>query len=78
MKTQILINILGRLFSFQVLDMIELGILQFTSATHFKTGGCVLGSKPCLAFSGELFETDLKYIRLKNMLIGIFHFYKNV
>ena len=28
------------------------------------------GSKPCLMFTGDLFETDENYRRLKNLLIG--------
>ena len=28
-------------------------------------------SKPCLLFTGDLFETDTNYIRLKNVLIGM-------
>ena len=30
----------------------------------------MVGSKPCLVFSGDLFETDSEYARLKNVLIG--------
>ncbi len=29
-----------------------------------------MGSKPCLVFAGDLFETNLEYMRLKNLLIG--------
>lgn len=60
----------GRLFDHHVLDMAELGVLKFVSWTQFKAGGCVLGSKPCLLFTGDCFETDFNYIRLKNLLIG--------
>ena len=31
---------------------------------------CTLGSKPCMVFAGDLFETDSEYMRLKNLLIG--------
>ena len=51
--------------------MVEVGILQFRSQREFKVKGCVLGSKPCMIFSGDLFETDLNYIRLKNLFIGM-------
>ena len=30
----------------------------------------MVGSKPCLVFSGDLFETDSEYARLKNVLLG--------
>lgn len=36
----------------------------------FQTAKCVVGSKPCLVFSGDLFETDSEYARLKNLFIG--------
>ena len=35
-----------------------------------QTSGCALGSKPCLLFAGDLFETDSQYSRLKNLLTG--------
>lgn len=60
----------GRLFDFHVLDMIELGILSFVSSREFKIDGSVLGSKPCMLFSGDLFQTDFNYTRLKNLFIG--------
>ena len=33
---------------------------------------CALGSKPFLVFAGDLFETELEYMRLKNLLTGIY------
>ena len=39
-----------------------------------QTAGCTLGSKPCLVFAGDLFETDSEYTRLKNLLIGTLWF----
>ena len=60
----------GRLFDFHVLDMIEVGILKLSSSKDFKAEGCVLGSKPCMLFCGDIFETDSIYIRLKNLFIG--------
>jgi len=50
--------------------MVELGVLQFKSARVCRGEACVLGSKPCMIFSGDFFETDSKYARLKNMFIG--------
>ena len=29
-----------------------------------------MGSKPFLLFAGDLFETEVEFIRLKNILIG--------
>ena len=70
LATQNLEHVAGRLFDYHVLDMIELGVVRFTSCSKFRAEGCVLGSKPALLFSGDLFETDLKYMRLKNLFIG--------
>jgi hypothetical protein len=33
-----------------------------------------VGTKPCLLFVGEPFETDYEYKRLKNLFIGKSHF----
>lgn len=33
--------------------------------------GSSVCAKPCLVFTGDLFETDTNYIRLKNLLIGM-------
>ena len=35
-----------------------------------QAGGSVLGSKPCLLFAGDCFETEVLYIRIKNIFIG--------
>ena len=35
-----------------------------------QTAKCIVGSKPCLVFSGDLFETDTEYARLNNLFIG--------
>ena len=31
---------------------------------------CAMGAKPCLIFSGELFDSEIEYRRLKSLLIG--------
>ena len=37
--------------------------------------GSSVCTKPCLIFTGDLFETDLNYTRLKNLFIGMNIFY---
>lgn len=64
--------ILGRLFDFHVLDMIELGVDKFKSMTEIEGPKCSHGAKPCLVFSGDAFEQDLEHKRLKNLLIDFF------
>ena len=62
--------VFGRLYDHQVLDMIETGVETFRPLSFFKGLKCAVGSKPCLIFSGDLFETDANYSCLKNLLIG--------
>jgi ribosome production factor 2 len=64
--------VVGRMYDHHILDMIELGIENFKPFADFKSKSCVLGSKPCLIFSGDLFETEVEYVRLKNIFIDFF------
>ncbi|CAF89844.1 unnamed protein product, partial [Tetraodon nigroviridis] len=64
--------ILGRLFDFHVLDMIELGVEKFASLSDIKTSKCPEGTKPMLLFAGEAFDTDGEHRRLKSLLIDFF------
>lgn len=61
--------VLGRLFDAHVLDMFEFGIQKFKSLQEFRNAKPTLGSKPCLVFSGDAFDGDAEYKRLKNCLI---------
>ena len=36
----------------------------------YQSSKCALGAKPCMVFSGDLFELDLRYVTLKSLLIG--------
>ena len=40
---------------------------------YLQTEKCARGTKPCLVFSGEAFENDSEYKKLKNVLIGMEH-----
>ncbi|XP_070568809.1 ribosome production factor 2 homolog isoform X2 [Ptychodera flava] len=64
--------IVGRCFDYHVLDMIELRVEKFKSLADFKNAKCSAGIKPCLMFSGEPFEQDYDYKRLKNLLVDFF------
>jgi len=61
----------GRLFNHQVLDLMELGIENFTPLTQSVKQSSI-GSKPCFLFVGEQFEREEKYEKLKNILIDMF------
>lgn len=64
--------VFGRLYNHQILDMFEFGIEKFKSMKTFDAAKLTLGSKPCLIFVGEPFETDPEMIRLKNLFIDFF------
>jgi ribosome production factor 2 len=59
----------GRLFDSHVLDMFEFGVEKFVSMQNFPGAKPTLGSKPCIVFSGEAFDADVEYKRLKNFFI---------
>lgn len=64
--------VIGRLFDFHILDMVELGIEKFKAISQYSTGKCPVGTKPCLLFTGDAFDQDLEYKRLKNLLTDFF------
>ena len=66
--------ILGRMFDGHLLDMIELGLNQetFKALSDFQNTKVPVGTKPCLLFSGEAFESDPTMKRVKSILIDMF------
>lgn len=64
--------ILGRLFDYHLLDMIELGIEQFKSLAEIKSSKVMTGTKPCMVFSGELWSQNEEYVRCKSLLTDFF------
>ncbi|XP_071504090.1 ribosome production factor 2 homolog [Diadema antillarum] len=64
--------VLGRMFDYHTLDMVEFGVENFKSMHEFKTPKCTTGTKPCLIFTGEAFENDPDLQRLKSLLIDFF------
>eukprot|EP01026_Neomeris_dumetosa_P067809 TRINITY_DN6625_c0_g1_i4.p1 TRINITY_DN6625_c0_g1~~TRINITY_DN6625_c0_g1_i4.p1 ORF type:complete len:366 (-),score=45.32 TRINITY_DN6625_c0_g1_i4:181-1131(-) len=67
--------ILGRFFDWQLMDMLEFGIDQttFQPLKNFPTAAKLqAGNKPCLAFIGELFQTDEDMQLAKEMLLDTF------
>jgi len=65
--------VIGRLYDYQLLDMVELGVENYTSITEFKNEKVGVGIKPCLVFNGELWSQLHEYMRLKNLLVDLFH-----
>jgi len=65
--------VMGRTFDRRILDMVELGVLQYRSLTDF--GGLPkkrLGSKPMMQFVGDLWSSDINLKRLQNLLIDFY------
>ena len=51
--------------------MSSLITISYDVSLLLQTAKCIIGSKPCLVFSGDLFETDSEYARLmKNIFIS--------
>ena len=46
---------------------------RFKCTCIFQGMKCLAGIKPCLLFTGDAFEQEDEYIRLKNLLIGRSH-----
>ena len=51
-----------------MLDMIEFGVENFKSLSEFEGEKIPVATKPCLLFSGSLFETHDEMKRVKNLL----------
>ncbi|XP_014273040.2 ribosome production factor 2 homolog [Halyomorpha halys] len=64
--------ILCRMYDHSILDMVELGIKNYRGISEFKTETITTGLKPCLVFSGPLFEQDSDLKRIQNMLVDFF------
>jgi len=66
--------ILGRMFDAHLLDMVELGVENFTPLQDFKNAKVASGTKPCLLFAGEPFAdpANAEFQRLKSLLIDFF------
>jgi len=64
--------ILGRLYEHRMLDMIEFGVENFKSLSEFEGEKIPVATKPCLLFSGSLFETHDEMKRVKNLLADFF------
>lgn len=64
--------IFGRLFDYQLLDMVDLKMKSFVSSKEFDAPGPTLCSKPCIMLQGTLFETDENLKRIGNLMVDFF------
>mmetsp|Transcript_8478 Transcript_8478/g.17866 ORF Transcript_8478/g.17866 Transcript_8478/m.17866 type:complete len:348 (-) Transcript_8478:1202-2245(-) len=65
--------VMGRTFDRRILDMVEIGILQYRSVNDFPgLPKKRLGSKPLLQFVGDLWVSDVNLKRLQNLLVDFY------
>lgn len=65
--------IFGRTFDGHILDIMEFGFSHFKGIDAFKCKSKKApGSKPCFVFTGDLWESNEMFMKLKNILIDIF------
>ncbi|KAI9302248.1 ribosome production factor 2 [Cunninghamella echinulata] len=62
-----------RMFNYQVLEMIELGIEKITAMSQIKGSKASIGMKPLLIFNGELFDSNQTYQHIKNYFLDFFN-----
>jgi len=64
----------GRFFDYHLFDMVELLVRNYKPMDSFGSvgNGAVLGSKPCMVFLGDRFETEPALRMAKNVLMDIF------
>ncbi|KAJ1969814.1 rRNA-binding ribosome biosynthesis protein rpf2 [Dimargaris xerosporica] len=65
--------VIGRMFDYGVLDMIEMGIEYAIPAKFLDQVKCTVGAKPLFLFQGDAFEFRDDYRKLKNILVDFFH-----
>jgi len=65
--------VLGRLFDFHVLDMMEFGVTSYKSIANLGASKLpMLGSKPCFTIVGAEFHSNLVYAMAANLIVDFF------
>jgi len=66
--------IFGRMFDFNLLDLVEVGVSNFKSIADFNGAGngVQAGNKPCFVFAGQDFESRPEVGALKSMMLDLF------
>lgn len=65
--------IIGRMFNYSLLDMVELGIEAYQGLEHFPGPKFTLGTKPCIVFNGPAWEESEDLKQLRSILVDFFH-----
>ncbi len=64
--------VIARMFDNRLMDMAEVAVTAYTSIAAVGGPTCALGLKPAFVFSGDLFETNVEYKMVQNMLLDLF------
>ncbi|KAI6178503.1 Ribosome production factor 2-like protein [Aphelenchoides besseyi] len=63
---------LGRLFDYQLLDLVDLQLIKYKPPSEFKQPSFAIGTKPCITLQGLNFENDENFKKIGNMLVDFF------
>jgi ribosome production factor 2 len=64
---------IGRLFNYHILDLLELGIIDYKPMQEFNAKSLpMLGSKPCFTVIGAQFQSEEKYTLAANLIVDFF------
>lgn len=64
--------IIGRMFDWKLLDMLEFGISNYVPAKEFGEASQSVGSKPMFVLAGEAFQTEEVYRTAANLIVDFF------
>lgn len=64
--------VLGRMFGFRILDMMEFGVSEYQPMAECKRTTSPPGSKPLLLFNGDDFEATQTTRTMKSLLLDVF------
>ncbi|VDM95323.1 unnamed protein product [Thelazia callipaeda] len=64
--------IMGRMYDYHVLDMVELQIKSFVKSADFDSAKVFVGCKPCIVLQGTEFETNEVLKRVGNLMVDWF------
>lgn len=67
--------IFTRMFNYQMLDMVELGVVgeTFKTSAEIGNGSYTPGTRPAIIFHGEPFDNDEDFKRIKSLLLDTLH-----
>jgi ribosome production factor 2 len=64
--------VIARMFDYQMLDMVELGIQDYAGFEKFKATSAALGSRPLILFNGDNWEATQQLCTLKSIFLDMF------